>query len=547
MSTQAPHRYPPGSPPGAPQVTRVYARTKATRLLSAGTYLDPVYRRAVIRELLKNRFRVVAPSYGYDAVSVLAHALAARRLRRIQWGVVGGSAVALLLLMSKGPLSAFVAAQLMFWVLWGAAYLRRIVTLHLLMTRLKETGPAGGFDGSYPVGGKLTDALIGKIDREQAGQTGLVFYGGFRPFVGAGEPLRDWANAQLLLGAPKNRLAARKDFDVNGSGSGADLDEVERKPVVPFTVHDITSYVAARMDAELRDEARRDERIEGLTVEQRRYTTAIRTNDRTLGAGWSQLPGMDDLPGIHWREDYDSAREYLCVRVGSWNEELVTSIFVGFDLKGDTLHTEFYTYVLGPLVREFHLVDRLPDSFDRRLAVRVAWDMVKAVPRWCVTLPLWPLRVWPLRLFPERFLPKPVRRLVRTWRSGRSSIEFTVASATVDTSEFRLARYANESVDCGALTSVREMATSDTYHHFFQQSDALKYSQIVERRLLHTIRQFLDEHHVDLADHDRAQTNILVGDNAQAIFGGHNENFGYNYQPSGADSSSSGGRGGESS
>ncbi|WP_329252554.1 hypothetical protein OG223_24600 [Streptomyces sp. NBC_01478] len=542
MSTQAPHRNPPGPPPEAPpQVTRVYARTKATRLLSAGTYLDPGYRKDVIRELLKKRFRVVAPSYGYDAVSILAHALAARRLRRIQWGVGGGSAALLLILLSKGALGPFVAAQLLFWVLWGAAYLRRIVTLHILMTRLKETGPVGGFDGAYPGGAKLTDALIGKIDAEQGSHDGLVFYGGFRPFVGAGLPLRDWANAQLLLGAPKNRLAARKDFDVNGSGSGADLDKVDRKPVLPFTVHKITSYVAARMDAELRDEVRRDERIEGLTVEQRRYTTAIRTNDRSLGAGWSKLPGMDDLPGIHWREDYDAAREYLCVRVGSWNEELVTSIFVGFDLKGDTLHTEFYTYVLGPLVGEFHLVDQLPDSFDRRLAVRVAWDMVKAVPRWCLTLPLWPLRVWPLRLFPERYLPRPVRRLVRLWRGGRSTIEFAAASATVDTSEFRLARYANEAVDCGALTSVREMATSDTYHHFFQKTDALKYSQIVERRLLHTIRQFLDEHDVDLADHDRAQTNILVGDNSQAIFGGHNENFGYNYQPSGPDSSGSGG------
>ncbi|WP_405992482.1 hypothetical protein [Streptomyces sp. NBC_00986] len=527
MSTQAPHRYPPGTPPGAPQIPRVYARTKATRLLSAGTYLDPVYRRAVIRELFKNRFRVVAPSYGYDAVSVLAHALAARRLRRIQWGVVAGSAVALLLLMSKGPLSAFVAAQLMFWVLWGAAYLRRVVTLHILMTRLKEAGPAGGFDGSYPVAGRLTDALIGKIDREQAGQTGLVFYGGFRPFVGAGEPLRDWANAQLLLGAPKNRLAARKEFEA----SGGDLDEVERKPVLPFTVHDITTYVARRMGAELRDEARWDERIEGLTVEQRRYTTAIRTNDRTVGAGWSQLPGMDDLPPVHWREDYDSAREYLCIRVGSWNEELVTSIFVGFDLKGDTLHTEFYTYVLGPLVREFHLVDRLPDAFDGRLAVRVAWDMVKAVPRWCLALAL-----WPLRLVPRRFLPKQVRRFVRPGRGGWSTVTLTGGSAEVDTSEFRLGRYAKQSVDCGALTSVREMATSDTYHHFFQKTDALKYSQIVERRLLHTIRQFLSEHHVDLADHDRAQTNILVGDNSQAILGGHNENFGYNYQPPGPSS-----------
>ncbi|MFJ9634063.1 hypothetical protein ACIRU8_40895 [Streptomyces sp. NPDC101175] len=529
MSTQAPHRNPPVPPPGAPpQVARAYARTKATRLLSAGTYLDPGYRRDVIRELLHRRFRVVAPSYGYDAVSVLAHALAARRLRRIQRGVVAGSAVALLLL-AIGPLSVFVAAQLMFWVLWGSAYLRRVVTLHILMTRLKETGPDGGFDGSYPANTKLTDALIDKIDGEQGSHGGLVFYGGFRPFVGAGLPLRDWANAQLLLGAPWNRLAARKDFEL--PGAGRDLDEVERKPVLPFTVHDITSYVAARMGAELREEARRDERIEGLTVEQRRYTTAIRTNDRTLGAGWSRLPGLGDLPDVHWREDYDAAREYLCVRVGSWNEELVTSIFVGFDLKGDTLHTEFYTYVLGPLVREFHLVDRLPNSFDRRLAVRIAWDMVKAVPSRCAALCLWPLRA-----FPERFLPERVRRLLRPWRGGRSTIEFTTVGVTADTSEFRLARYANASVDCGALTSVREMATSDTYHHFFQKTDALKYSQIVERRLLQGIRQFLDEHQVDLADHDRAQTNILFGDNSQAIFGGHNENFGYNYGPQGPDS-----------
>ncbi|MET7682652.1 hypothetical protein [Streptomyces sp. NPDC005423] len=535
MSTQTLHPHLPGRPPEAPRAGRAYARTKATRLLSAGTYLDPGYRRAVIRELVENRFRVVAPAYGYDAVSVLAHALAARRLRRIQWAVAAGSAVGLLMLTGGGTLNPLIAGALLCWVLWGTAYLRRVVTLHILMTRLKETGADGGFDGAYPTGGRLTDALVGKIDREQSTDSGLVFYGGFRPFVGAGEPLRDWANAQLLLGAPKNRLAARKDFDA----SGGDLDVVEREAVLPFTVHDITTYVAARMGAELREEARRDERIEGLAVEQRRFTTAIRTNDRTVGAGWSELPGMDELPGVHWREDYDSAREYLCVRVGSWNEELVTSIFVGFDLKGDTLHTEFHTYVLGPLVREFHLVDRLPDLFDARLALRVAWDMVKAAPRRCLMLSF-----WPLLLIPERFRPARVRRLTRPGRGGRTAVELTGENTAADTSEFRLARYANASVDCGALTSVREMATSDTFHHFFQKTDALKYAQIVERRLLHTIRLFLSEHHVDLADHDRAQTNILFGDNTQAILGGHNENFSYNHQTPGPHAP--GGRGAQS-
>ncbi|MFI6335941.1 hypothetical protein [Streptomyces sp. NPDC050535] len=532
MTTRTLHHPRPPGPPPAPPVQRRYARTKATRLLSAGTYLDPGYRRTVIRELLKKRFRVVAPSYGYDAVSVLAHALTARRLRRIQWSAAVGSLLVLVVLMEQGVLSQLVAAQLMFWVLWGAAYLRRIVTLNILMTRLKETAPDGGFDGSYPADGKLTDALIHKIDLEQAADSGLVFYGGFRPFVGAGEPLRDWSNAQLLLGARKNRFTARRDSE----GSSLDLDVMERKSVLPFTVHDITTYVAARMAAELRDEARRDERIEGLTVEQRRFTTAVRTNDRTLGAGWSQLPGADDLPDVHWREDYDSAREYLCVRVGSWNEELVTSIFVGFDLKGDTLHTEFYTYVLGPLVREFHLVDQLPDAFDARLAVRVAWDMVMSVVRWCLALSLWPL--W---LVPARFLPSPLRKLMHPRRGERTFTGYRTESP-VDSSEFRLGRYANEAVDCGALTSVRELATSDTYHHFFQKSDAVKYTQIVERRLLLSIRSFLSEHNVDLADHDRAQTNILMGDDkSQNIYGGQNEHIGYNYHAPGGSSPDGGG------
>ncbi|KPI02335.1 hypothetical protein OK074_5336 [Actinobacteria bacterium OK074] len=537
MTTQVIHPRPPGPGHQPPRTARAYARTKATRLLSAGSYLDTGYRRAVIRELLRNYPRVVAPSYGYDAVSVLAHALAARRLHRIQWAVGLGSAFVIWLLLVQGTLNDLTAVLFLVWVLWGAAYLRRIVTLHILMTRLKETRPDGGFDGAYPANRALTDTLIHKIDHEQSSSSGLVFYGGFRPFVGAGELMREWSNAQLLLGARKKRIDAR----AAANGGGATLDLEARETVLPFTVHDITDYVATRMRAELRDEARADERIEGLTVEQRRFTTAIRTNDRSRGAGWSQLPGVDDLPGIRWREDYDSAREYLCVRVGSWNEELVTSIFVGFDLKGDTLHTEFYTYVLGPLVQEFHLADRLPDAFDGRLAVRVAWDMVKTVPMRALALSL-----WPLYLVPERFLPASVRRLLRPGRSrARTVVGAEEKTVSVDNSEFQLGRYVTEAVDCGALTSVREMATSDTYHHFFQKTDAVKYMQIVQRRMLQNIRAFLAEHNVDLAEHDRAQTNILMGDRSQVIAGDNNHGFGYNYNESSGGSSGSSGSAGD--
>lgn len=535
--TQAPQHRPP-EPPQAPPPARAHARTKATRLLSAGTYLDPVYRRAVIRELVKNRFRVVAPSYGYDAVSVLAHALAARRLRRLQLWLSAGSVAVLWILAGNGTLGFPVAVPLMCWAVWAMAYLRRIATLHILMGRLKERGTDGGFDGAYPANRALTDLLVHKIDSEQSASASLVFYGGFVPFVGAGLGTRDWANAQLLIGARKLRFTP-KDRSADGergpAGRGLGLDTDERKAVVPFTVDDITRYVAGRMAEDLRERAAQDERIEGLTVERRRFTTAIRTNDRTRGPGWSRLPGVGDLPDVHWREDYDAAREYLCVRIGSWNEELVTSIFVGFDLKGNTLHTEFYPHVLGPLIEDFHLVDRLPDAFDGRLAVRVAWDMVKSAPRWALSL--WLL---PLRALPERFLPSPLRSLVRPGRRAASSIRIGGQTAKADTSEFRLGRYVTKSVNCGALTSVREMATNDRYHHFFQRSDTLKYTQIVERRLLEIIRTFLDEHNVDLTDHDRAQNNILnYEDKSMNVSGGNNRNFGYDYAPSGSGPASS--------
>ncbi|MCH0562101.1 MULTISPECIES: hypothetical protein [unclassified Streptomyces] len=536
MTTRTLVPHPPGPPPQEPPEQRKYARTRATRLLSAGTYLDPGYRRAVIRELLTQRFRVVAPSYGYDAVSVLAHALAARRLHRIQWASAAGTMAVIQLLIGNGVLSPSFGFIMLCWAPWAAAYMRRLVTLHILMTRLRETGPDGGFDGACPSHAKLTAELAHKIDREQAGREGLVFYGGFRPFVGAGRPLRNWSNAQLLLGAPKTRIMARKSED----GSPPDLDTIERRQVVPFTVDEITGEVAARMAADLRDETRHDERIDGLTVERRRYTTAIRTDDRSKGDGWSELPSVDDLPDIHWREDYDAAREYLCVRVGSWNEELVTSIFVGFDIKGNTLHTEFYTYTLRPLVEDFHLVDALPASVDRRLAVRVAWDMFTALGRWGTMLCL-----LPLLLIPERFLPAWAVRWTRPWRATRArreTAEVLLADEVTDTSEFRLGRYVNRWLNCGALASIRELATSETYHHFFQEADAKKYMKIVERRLLKNVRAFLDEHDVDLVEHDRAQTNILLGDNSQNVFGGQNSGFGYNYQPSGAGSSGEAGK-----
>jgi hypothetical protein len=53
--------------------------TNATRHLSAGAYLDPEFCLTALREVYYKTKRVVAPSYGFNAITVLGHCLRARR------------------------------------------------------------------------------------------------------------------------------------------------------------------------------------------------------------------------------------------------------------------------------------------------------------------------------------------------------------------------------------------------------------------------------------------------------------------------------------
>jgi hypothetical protein len=489
---------------------RAYTQSNATRLLSAGVYLEKPFRHGVIQELVRHRFRVVPPAYGYDVVTVLAHALAARSLRRKQIGATIAGWLVDLLLVKIGVIGLPGAVLLAVWVPWAFAFLRRAATLQVLTTRLRPAAStnAEAADADFPANPALTAQLAEKIAVEQAGAKDKIFYGGYSPFVGAGWPLPDWTIAELLVPARPHPLAEYLNPDIMD-------DELSEPPAVkPFTVEEITEYVARRLEADLRDKPPYGEQIANLTVERRKYS---RGGQVPVKRRWLRAPLLVSTLGasggafrlVEDQERYDTAREYLCVRVGSWDEELVTSMFVSFDLRGNTLYSEFYPYVLPPVVSGFHLVDRLPARLTPRLLWRVAWDVPVGVPAAVIRT----VSGWLSRL----------RRLLR-WR--RRDLEGRVA--VVDFSEFRLGRYAVELVETGALTSVRELAASSYYHLFFQEADEEKYVRIVERRLIQIVRDFLEEHNVDLAEHDARGTTIL--NNSTHSYGditnyGNNANF----------------------
>lgn len=422
----------------------------------------------------------------------------------MQIAAVAGGGLFLLLLNGQDVIGSVGMVLMMIVLVWGVAFLRRAATLQALITRVRPMQRGG----DYPANRALTPDLVEKIAREQAAAGDVVRYGGYRPFVGAGEPLRDWSTAVLLIESQPNPLLPYLERNRRGDEPRVE----ETGGLIPFTVDEIMAYVGKQLTADLREHAAPGERIEQLTVERHRYSRAgmVPIKRRRWRASLLLEPqarswetDTEVIPVVQDRERYAATREYLCIRVGSWDQELVTTMFVGFDLRGNTFYSEFYPHLLTPVTASFHLVDQLPERLTGGLLARVAWDVLVSLPvavtrtamRGLGTLSGW-------------LLGRNIGAIAGTVMN-LGTARVAAPEGPVDTSEFRLGRYAVDLVDTGALSSLRELAAASDFHHFFQESDTIKYVKIVERRLLQIIREFLKDHNVDLADYDARQTTIL--------------------------------------
>jgi hypothetical protein len=91
----------------------------ATRYLCVGAYLDPRFRRAVLKEVLHQEHRAVAPSYGIDIVPVLRHCLRARRREITRNLVLFGIFLVLLIVATKYLIGAISFAISMRYLILG--------------------------------------------------------------------------------------------------------------------------------------------------------------------------------------------------------------------------------------------------------------------------------------------------------------------------------------------------------------------------------------------------------------------------------------------
>ena len=499
----------------------------AGRRMCAGTYLDAEFRDRLLREVYNARTRRTAPSYGYDVAPVLAHAWRAWRLEMVQHVL---TLLVFSLVLLAFPLDAVLAASSLAVAYFVhrvarlvrdyAAYYRgldsaleierlrtrrKLITYGMLTSCLALVAAVLGILHSdhykggpppWPEEGSLTGTLIllAVIALVVAGtaaarqyrvnrlhKAGLYFrhpwvgrlatieaqqyhpfavYSGFEPFVGSGVNIRTWSFAQRLVHA-----------DATGEGT-----EEYGEDELPFSSAELIDSLR-KMITGLAADANPETMLRGLIV-----------TDRVFLEGTHAIPYMQVLqsePGsleVAHAIDHvianssDAARHYLACQVASWGGEVVTSIFVHVSLQGRTLYLEYCVYALPPTRTDYQAIDEVGATGPASIA--------RAVGKSIFTLP-------DTVIAPGR-LAHGLTDLLGALRATKDGT-----------------RTVRRRSNIGARVSARELACGDAAESYFQLRDIVQHFKIIERRLIATVGEFLDDCGADTSEFWQRATTIL--------------------------------------
>ncbi|MFI6642203.1 hypothetical protein [Streptomyces sp. NPDC050504] len=405
---------PPPSVPPTP-VPPTPSSSEATRLLCVGSYVDDSFRDAVIDELYVHEERVVAPSFGFDAARVLAHALRARRLA-VAWA---GAVVALWLLtglFSGGlvylflpPFALLAAASRLRTASKGspepsrprrlaASALRwagRLLLFAVASSLYSLHSDPGSFGGLWGTGGAGKDSGWTRVD-VWAVACGVVALGV------AGVVQRQQTARVVALELSRERFG---DVPADPAEQAVGFrfrrlkDRIRVEQHSPMVLYDVTApflgagtacgawtlavplrppqgTVGLRQAGQLvNGQVLRyvQTRIEALR-EANPNATGVRDRLREIRVEEVVFLPVDGLPARsvasyvseHFQHHRESAAEeggearrlFLRIQVGGWDEEVVTTVFVRAHTQGGLLGLEVVPYVLGPVRAEFHAADR---------------------------------------------------------------------------------------------------------------------------------------------------------------------------------------------
>jgi hypothetical protein len=298
-------------------------------------------------------------------------------------------------------------------------------------------------------------ARVAEVDRRGtvAGEAEVTVFRGWRPFLGAGEPLHDSEYALPLK-------PAKDSADSEDGGAAAEPR--------PFTILELQHHLASRL-AGLRSSHSLSpgRRLAELSIREQVFVPAEglvrRFDDPSLLGVLTDLghPPVSHLPSRVAQQLTDApqelARYYQRYGVEAWDRDLNVTCYLTAGTNNQTLYLEWTHCVLFPIREQYRSIDEVDHSGP---VVRAVMQTV-AFPASLIT-----------RLSAALHRFRPIRE-----RNG------VVAPA----------RY-------GAGPTLREFAADSRARSYFQDADALRYMEVLEQGLFRGIGEFLKEHGYQVRD-----------------------------------------------
>jgi hypothetical protein len=513
--------------------------SRSTRYLCAAAHIDDSFWTTCLREVYYQSNRAVAPSYGFELLPVLRHCLLARNMAIVRDAVVVGILLAAVstfpallwfvpaivwvgIVVTLGRVvrngarrvsSSFALTPLAREIMWlitviavgvavaaGLGYLLYTSVYVSLPARLQITE---GFDpldlldyaatildgllicalAMLPIVGHRLwqqrqrwllgpDRRIGHVrlssrlaDIRQQQQGNTVVYSRRYPFVGSGELIHQGSLAGRLVRLNGNDQPS--DAPLRESARGFDKRGFDKSP---FTTQQVIDHVVCALRP-LANDPDPERQIPGLSVNSRIFRTSDEAGPLfTVTEPWA-LAETIRLPT-------EPARHYLVCQVVSWYGELVTTVYIHFAVQGQSLYMQMQTTMLPPCNSRYRIIDKV-DGIGPVACLRALGRSIKEAPRAALTAPL--------------------RLVLAVADLLTDSLTRSAGTASTTTGGLRF----------GARVSVRELGAAGTPRDAMQVQDIDKYAQIVQRRVVASMLDFLRDNDVDPTELDEKASNYF--------------------------------------
>jgi hypothetical protein len=283
----------------------------------------------------------------------------------------------------------------------------------------------------------------------------VLVFSGFRPFVGSGIEIENWAFAIDIEKGAKDPATGR------------------RKTPKPFSAGDLYAALTANIATVGLPDLQVEERllVNGVDV---RQLPAVLPNRLAAPLGFVAPEVLHDVRD----RNRGVARTYLCLEATAWRGQLVVTIFLRAVRLQGSLYLEWTSSMLLPLRDEYHAVDKLSSRFGSALASALGQGLVST----------------PMALASSPFMVlHRLNRWFTAWRRRSHQLDQILA---------------RRNFDYGARTSIREEAMGASFRRYFVSLDSEMYTKVIQLRLLKHIFDFLELHDLDTSDFAAQQTNI---------------------------------------